>query len=59
MRPSPAVALSEPLVRAGCHITVHETTKLPDGRESQRIVVTLPDGKKMCADVRFATKEEL
>ena len=58
MKPSPAVALAEPLVRSGAHVTVHETAVLPDGRESQRVTVVLADGTELCADVRFATKEE-
>lgn len=59
MNPSPAVALAEPLVRGGCHVTIHEGTTLADGRHSERVTVTLPDGKEMCLDVRFATKDEL
>jgi hypothetical protein len=59
VKPSPAVALAEPLVRGGALVTVHGTTELPDGRESQNVTVRLADGTELALDVHFATKEEL
>lgn len=53
MKPSPGVALAEPLVRGGACAVLHDTVTLPDGRAADHLAVRLVDGTELLVDVCF------
>lgn len=50
---SAGYALATALGECGARVTIHETTRLPDGSESVHLTATLADGAQIGMDVRF------
>jgi len=50
---SAGYALATALGECGARVTIHETTRLPGGSESDRLTATLADGTQVGIDVRF------